>query len=143
MAMIENYEMPDDLYYHQDHAWARVEDNGNVRVGMNDMFQETAGDIVYVDLPFEGDEVSQGETCGKIQSSKWIGKLIAPVSGEVIEVNEELESDSTVINSDPYGKGWIMLIEPSDLDEDLAGLMQGEAVEDWLKEEVAKAEAEK
>ncbi|MBU1614622.1 glycine cleavage system protein H, partial [bacterium] len=115
----------------------------NVRVGMNDMFQETAGDIVYVDLPFEGDEVGQGETCGKIQSSKWIGKLIAPVAGEVIEVNEELESDSTVINSDPYDEGWIMLIRPSNLDEDLLGLMQGEAVEDWLKEEIAKAEAEK
>ena len=143
MATIEGYEMPDDLYYHQEHAWARVEDDGNVRVGMNDMFQETAGDIVYVDLPFEGDEVGQGETCGKIQSSKWIGKLIAPVAGEVIEVNEELESDSTVINSDPYDEGWIMLIRPSNLDEDLLGLMQGEAVEDWLKEEIAKAEAEK
>ncbi|MBU0568075.1 glycine cleavage system protein GcvH [bacterium] len=143
MATIEGYEMPDDLYYHQEHAWARVEDDDNVRVGMNDMFQETAGDIVYVDLPFEGDEVGQGETCGKIQSSKWIGKLIAPVAGEVIEVNEELESDSTVINSDPYDEGWIMLIRPSNLDEDLLGLMQGEAVEDWLKEEIAKAEAEK
>ncbi|MBU1488029.1 glycine cleavage system protein GcvH [bacterium] len=139
MATIEGYEMPDELYYHQDHAWARVEDDGNVRVGMNDMFQETAGDIVYVDLPFEGDEVAQGETCGKIQSSKWIGKLIAPVAGEVVEVNEELESDSTIINTDPYGEGWIMLIEPSNLDEDLLGLMQGEAVEDWLKEEIAKA----
>ena len=74
MAVVEGYNMPDELYYHDEHAWAKVEDDGNIRVGMNDMFQGTSGDIVYVDLPFDGDEVEQGETCGKVQSSKWIGK---------------------------------------------------------------------
>jgi glycine cleavage system H protein len=107
---------------------------------MNDMCQKTAGDIVYVDLPMEDDEVSQGETCGKIQSSKWIGKLISPVSGEIVAVNEELDSDSSLVNKDPYGEGWIMLVKPSKLDEELGSLMKGDAVEPWLKGEIEKAE---
>ena len=111
MAIIEEYDMPDELYYHDEHAWAKVEDDGNVRVGMNDMFQSSSGDIVYVDLPFDGDEVEQGETCGKVQSSKWIGKLVSPVNGEIVEVNDELDGDSTLINSDPYGDGWIIKIK--------------------------------
>ena len=140
MAMVGDYNLPDELYYHEEHAWAKVEDDGNVRVGMNDMFQSTSGDIVYVDLPFEGDEVEQGEVCGKIQSAKWIGKLCAPVGGEISEVNEELDGDSTLINKDPYGEGWILLIEPNNLEEDLGNLMQGQAVVDWITAEVEKAE---
>jgi len=139
MAEIGGYNMPDELYYHGEHAWVKVED-GKARVGMNDMFQGTSGDIVYVDLPFEGDEVEAGEVCGKIQSAKWIGKLVAPISGEIVEVNEELENDSTLINKDPYGEGWIVLIEPGNLDADLGNLMQGDTVREWLEAELKKAE---
>lgn len=140
MAMIEGYNMPDDLYYHSEHAWAKVENDGNVRVGMNDYFQKAAGDITYVDLPMEGDELEQGETCGKVQSAKWIGKLMAPVGGEVVKINETLESDSTLVNKDPYGEGWIMVIKPSNLDAELANLFQGEKMVEWLKGEIRKAE---
>jgi glycine cleavage system H protein len=139
MAEIGGYNMPDELYYHTEHAWVKVED-GKARIGMNDMFQGTSGDIVYVDLPFEGDSVEAGEVCGKIQSAKWIGKLVAPISGEIVEVNEELENDSTLINKDPYGEGWIMVVEPSGLDADLGNLMQGNAVREWLEAEIKKAE---
>jgi glycine cleavage system H protein len=143
MADVLGYDMPDELYYHKDHAWARVEEDGSVTVGMNAMFSKNAGDIVSIDLPFEGDDVEQGETCGKLQSAKWIGKLISPVSGEITEVNEELESDSSLINKDPYGSGWIMKINPSNLDEELSSLMQGEALEEWLRGEIERAEREK
>jgi glycine cleavage system H protein len=108
---------------------------------MNDFFQKAAGEVVYVDLPFEDDDVSQGETCGKVQSSKWIGKLVAPVSGTIVEVNEELEGDSTLINKDPYGNGWIMVVEPEDWDGEKANLIQGEGpISEWLKGEIKKAE---
>lgn len=140
MGTIAGYHMPDALYYHDEHAWAKLEDDGKVRVGMNDFYQKGSGDIVYVDLPFEGDEVEQGDTCGKVQSSKWIGKLVAPVSGEIVEVNEALDSDSTLINSDPYGEGWILLVEPSNLEEDLESLHHGDDVELWIKDEIQKAE---
>lgn len=139
MAEIGGYNMPDELYYHPEHAWVKVED-GKARVGMNDMFQGSSGDIVYVDLPFEGDSVEAGEVCGKIQSAKWIGKLVAPVSGEIVQVNEELENDSTLVNKDPYGEGWIVVIEPGNLEGDLANLMQGDAVKEWLEAEVKRAE---
>jgi len=138
---IKDYEMPDELYYHGEHAWAKLEDDGRVRVGMNDFFQAAAGEIVYVDLPFEDDDVSQGETCGKVQSSKWVGKLVAPISGTIVEVNEELEGDSTLINKDPYGAGWIMVVEPEDWDGEKGDLLFGEAtVTEWLDGEIKKAE---
>jgi glycine cleavage system H protein len=137
---IKDYDLPDELYYHRDHAWAKLEEDGRVRVGMNDFFQKAAGDVVYVDLPFEDDDVTQGETCGKVQSSKWVGKLVAPASGTIVEVNEDLEGDSTLINKDPYGAGWIMVVEPSDWEGEKAVLMQGDAIKDWMDAEMKKAE---
>ena len=140
MADIEGYNMPDDLYYHEDDTWTKVEDD-KVRIGMSDFFQQAAGDIVYVDLPFEGDEVQQGETFGKAQSSKWIGKLVSPVSGTIEEVNYELDSDSTLINKDPYGEGWVMIVTPSDLEGETESLVHGiEAVTDLIKRHIEKAE---
>lgn len=142
MAEIKGYNMPDELYYNEDHSWARVEDK-RVTVGMTDFFQREAGDIVFVDFPEEEEEVSQGEVCGKIQSRKWIGRLVAPVSGEIVEVNEDLEDDTSLINTDPYGKGWILVIEANDLDSELEGLMHGDAVKDFIEREIKKAEEEK
>jgi glycine cleavage system H protein len=142
MAEIKGYNMPDELYYHEDHSWARVEGT-KVTVGMTDFFQKEAGDIVFVDLPEEEEEVERGEVCGKIQSRKWIGKLVAPVSGEIAEINEELEDDTSLINSDPYGKGWILVIEATSLEEDLGSLMQGDALVSFLEEEIKRAEEEK
>ena len=142
MATIKGYNMPDELYYHKDHSWARL-DGTKVTVGMNDFFQKEAGDVVFVDLPDTEEEVSQGEVCGKIQSRKWIGKLVAPVSGEILETNEAIEEDTSLINSDPYGKGWILVIEASNLDEELGNLMQGGALASFLEAEVKRAEEER
>ncbi|MBW1733885.1 MAG: glycine cleavage system protein GcvH [Deltaproteobacteria bacterium] len=145
MAEIRGYNMPDELYYHEEHSWARV-DGTKVTVGMSDLFQKEAGDIVFVDLPEEEDEVSQGEVCGKIQSRKWIGKLVAPVSGEIAEINEDMEEDTSLINSDPYGEGWILVIEAEDegeLQSELKNLLHGDAVKDFVDREIAKAEEEK
>jgi glycine cleavage system H protein len=142
MADIQGYDMPDELYYHKDHSWARIEGT-RVTVGMNDFFQEEAWDIVFVDLPEEEDEVSQGEVCGKIQSRKWIGNLVAPVSGEITEINEELEDDTSLINSDPYGEGWILVIEADNLDSDLKNLIHGDEVADFIEREIKVAEEEK
>ncbi|MBW1951277.1 MAG: glycine cleavage system protein H, partial [Deltaproteobacteria bacterium] len=110
---------------------------------MSDFFQKEAGDIVFIDLPEEEDEVEQGEVCGKIQSRKWIGKIVAPVSGEIVEVNEELEEDTSLINTDPYGEGWILVIDASDLEEELENLIHGEAVVDFIEAEIKRAEEEK
>ncbi len=140
MAEIEGYNMPDDLYYHEEGTWTKVEGD-TVKIGMTDFFQQAAGDIVYVDLPFEGDDVVEGEAFGKVQSSKWIGKLIAPLAGTIEEVNYELDSDSTIINKDPYDEGWVAVITPADLDAAIEGLVHGgEAVAEFVKRQTEKAE---
>ncbi len=142
MADIKGYNMPEDLYFHKEHSWARV--NGNkVTVGMSDFFQKEAGDVVFIDLPDEGDEVSQGEVCGKIQSRKWIGNLFAPVSGEITTINEDLEEDASLINQDPYGKGWILEMEASDLDSELLNLVHGDALAAFIEGEIKRVEEEK
>jgi len=143
MAVIKGYDMPDELYYTKDDSWVRVEGT-KVTIGMTDFFQQEAGDIVFVDLPEEEDEVEEGEICGKIQSRKWIANLVAPVSGEILEINEDLEDDPELINSDPYGKGWILVIEAGDdLEAELEKLIHGDAVPGFLEEQIKKAEEER
>lgn len=139
MAHIEGYDFPGEYHYHREHSWVKVESPERVLIGMNDFFQKAAGDIVAVDLPFEGDAVEPGETCGKIQSGKWIGKLVSPLGGEIIEVNAAIEDDPTLINKEPYGGGWIAAIKPANLDDDLAALLSREDdLKAWLAEELEK-----
>lgn len=144
MATIEDFEFPDELYYHEKHAWVRVEDDGTVTIGLNDLAQKEAGEIMYVDLPFEDDEIEAGETCVKIQTAKWVGPVAAPLSGTVTEVSEGAQDEPELINNSCYEEGWLIKVQPSDLEGDLANLMKGEdALKDWVKAEVERAEAEK
>lgn len=143
MVKIGEYDFPDELYYHKEHAWVRVESDGKVTVGMNDFYQKSAGDTTYVDLPFEGDDIEQGETVGKIQSAKWVGKFVSPISGEIEEVNEDLEDDCMMINKSPYADGWIMKVQPSSLDDDLKNLYYKKDVEPWIQKEIEDAEKKK
>ncbi|MBA3044620.1 MAG: glycine cleavage system protein GcvH [Candidatus Thermoplasmatota archaeon] len=143
MSDIEGFNMPDDLYYHKEHAWVKILDDGTVKVGMSDFYQKNSGDTTYIDLPFEGDDVEQGETCGKIQSAKWVGKFVSPLTGKILSVNEDLEDDSTLINKEPYENGWIMTMKPSDLDGELANLFHGGAVSDFVKKEIADIDKKK
>ena len=87
--------------------------------------------------------MEQGETCGKIQSAKWVGKFVLLVSGEIIAVNEELEDDCTLINKSLYDKRWVMKVKPSNLDEDLKNLITGDKIEPWIKKEIEDAEKKK
>jgi glycine cleavage system H protein len=138
---VKDYNFPDELYYDNNHFWARVE--GDVVVmGTTDLTQKMAGEITFVDVPEEDDEVTQGKPFGSIESGKWVGRVYAPVSGEIAEGNEDLEDEPEAINEDCYGKGWICKITPSNLDADLKNLMQGDAYKEWVEKEIAKNEAE-
>jgi glycine cleavage system H protein len=140
MMEIQGYNVPEDLYYHVENTWVKLEDDGTVRIGMDDFYQKQAGDTTYVDLPFEGDSVTQGETCGKIQSSKWVGKFVSPISGEIVEVNSELENDCRLINKDPFGEGWIMKVKPSNMDEELKSLAHTpDELEKFINDHIKKA----
>jgi len=105
--------VPDDLRYTADHEWARLED-GKVRIGITDYAQDALGDVVFVQLPEPGTKVEAGAAFGEVESTKSVSDIYAPVSGMVVEVNTELVDAPQRLNEDPYGEGWICLIEPSD-----------------------------
>ncbi|WP_034635442.1 glycine cleavage system protein GcvH [Desulfofundulus thermocisternus] len=123
---------PADLKYSKDHEWIRVEGNRGT-VGVTHYAQETLGDVVYVDLPQAGDKVKAGESFGTVESVKSVSDLYAPVSGEVVEVNREVMDHPDLINKDPYGSGWLIVIEMSDPGE-LDNLMDARAYEEMVKE---------
>ncbi len=135
--IIEGYEFPEGYYYDRNHFWARVEGD-LVAMGMNDYAQRMAGIIVYVGLPPEGKKLTQGKSFTKIESGKWLGKVFAVVSGELVSVNEDLERKAKLINEDPYGKGWMFNIKPDNMNE-LKNLMTDPAmIQEWLKEEISQ-----
>jgi glycine cleavage system H protein len=105
--------VPDDRRYTQDHEWARLED-GKVRVGITDYAQDALGDVVFVQLPERGAKVEAGATFSEVESTKSVSDIYAPVAGTVLEVNSDLVDAPQRINEDPYGEGWICVIEPSE-----------------------------
>ncbi len=134
---IQGYELPEDLKYDKEHFWVRIED-GILTLGMDDFGQKLAGDIVYVQLPPEGKKLKKGKKIAKIESGKWLGKVISPVDGELVEINEDLELNPELINQDCYGEGWLYKIKPDNPD-DLEGLLSGpEALTEWINAEVDK-----
>ena len=110
---MHGYKMPEELYYEENHFW--VKEEGDLLImGMDDFAQVMAGEIVYVQLPDDGKEIKKGKKFAKIESGKWLGKVFAPVNGEIAGVNEELETNPGLINDDCYGKGWMYKIRPTD-----------------------------
>lgn len=104
---------PDDLRYTKEHEWARVEGQRLI-VGITDYAQDALGDVVYIDLPANGTRVEKGQPFGEVESTKSVSDLYAPVSGTIVERNETLESQPELVNSDPYGQGWMVVIEIDD-----------------------------
>ena len=138
---IGEYDYPDGLFYHKEHCWARV-DNNIVTVGITDFTQKLAGTIKRIVTLEEEDEVSQDKPFGTLSSGKWTGKLYAPISGEIEEVNEDIEDDPKICNNDPYGEGWIIKISPSNLERDLSNLMKlGPEFETWVEKEIEEKKA--
>ncbi|WP_411964230.1 glycine cleavage system protein GcvH [Haloferax sp. YSMS24] len=110
------FEIPDDRKYLESHEWTTT-DGDTVRVGISDFAQDELGDVVFVELPAEGDELSAGDEFGVVESIKAVSDLYAPVSGTVVAVNEDLFDAPELVNDDPYGDGWMLELEPSDTDE--------------------------
>lgn len=119
--------VPAELSYTSEHEWvSALTAEGTVRVGITDHAQDALGDVVYVDLPSVGDSVSAEDSFGEIESTKSVSDLFAPIAGEIVAANEALEDDPALVNSDPYGEGWIIEIRPENAD-DLANLLDAEA----------------
>lgn len=118
---------PDDLVYTKEHEWVRVE-RDRVVVGITDYAQEQLGDVVYVELPEVGSQLTQFEMCGTIESVKTVADLYAPISGEVVKINAALDHTPELVNNEPYTGGWIVEIQIRDKDE-LKNLLSSEAYE--------------
>ena len=126
-------EFPEDLKYSKEHEWVLVE--GNVAtVGITDYAQDQLGDIVFVELPGLGDKVSKEDAFGVVESVKAVSDVYAPVSGKVLEVNDDLPENPEMLNEDPYGDGWLIKIEMNDIEE-LQDLMTATEYEEYVAEE--------
>ena len=109
-------EYPQDLRYTAEHEWVRVGSDGVARVGITAFAQDALGDVVYVSLPAVGDSMVAGDSCGEVESTKSVSDIYAPVSGEVVAVNATLDSAPELVNTDPYGEGWMYEVKLTDAD---------------------------
>lgn len=125
--------IPKDLRYTKEHEWIKVEGE-HVKIGITDFAQSELGDVVFVELPEEGDEIEINNPFGSVESVKTVSELYAPISGTVIEVNEELEASPEYVNEDPYEKAWMVVLKPND-ESQIDQLMSAEEYEESLQED--------
>ncbi len=137
MAQISGYNLPDDLYYTEDHAWVKVEPDNRLRIGWDDFAQKMAGELSFVKVPKAGKGIQKGKVLFSLQSGKWAGKVLSPVEGTIAEANEDLVFEPTKVNQDCYGAGWVAVIEPSQWSDDVKALIPpGEKAVEWIKREI-------
>lgn len=127
-------DVPGDLHYAKSHEWVRIEDESTATIGITDHAQALLGDLVFVELPEAGESVSAGDEFGVVESVKTASDVYAPLSGEIIESNEELADSPESVNSDPYGDGWLIKIKYSDKSE-LGELLSANEYEAFCEEE--------
>ena len=133
MVKVQGYEVAEGLYYSKDWMWVKVE-NGRVRVGITDYAQKQLNEVVFAELPSAGDEAIKGEPFGTVESVKSVSDLVAPVSGKIVEVNGKVGSNPETLNEDPYNEGWILVMSPTNLTDDLKTLMNYEQSVEWHKQ---------
>ena len=138
MVKVDDYEVKEGLYYSKEWAWVKLED-GKARIGITDYAQKQLREVVFTELPEVGDEIVKDEPFGTVESVKSVSDLVAPLSGKIEEVNEEVVDNSQLINEDPYGEGWLIVISPSNLNEELETLMSFEESVEWHKEIVKES----
>jgi glycine cleavage system H protein len=129
---VGEYEVPEELYYTEDFGWAKVEGD-RVRVGITDHAQKLLKEIVRAELPTLGARVKQNDICGVVESVIALAYLVAPISGTIEQVNSRLQSEPEILNEDPYAKGWLLMIRPSNLQAELSNLMSFRKAVEWHK----------
>jgi glycine cleavage system H protein len=132
MVKADGHEVPEGLYYTKDFEWVKVEGD-KARVGITDYAQKQLREIVYAELPSSGTTTKQNEPYGTVESVKAVSDLVAPISGTIEEVNAEVQSKPELLNEDPYGKGWLLIIKPANLQAELANIMNFNQAVEWHK----------
>lgn len=132
MVKVEGNEVPDGLYFTKEFEWLKIEGD-KVRVGITDYAQKQLREIVYAELPTPGSKIKQNEPYGTVESVKAVSDLVAPITGTIEEVNTEVQSKPELLNEDPYIKGWLLLVKPSNLDQELMNIMDFSKAVEWHK----------
>ena len=134
MVKVGEYEVPEGLFYSNDFTWIKIEGE-KVRMGITDYAQKQLREIVYAELPEVGTELNQDDPYGTLESVKAVSDLIAAIGGTIEEVNDEIQSNPELLNEDPFGKGWLVVLKPSNLDAELVNLMDFNKAVDWHKKQ--------
>ena len=128
MAKVRGCNIPEDRFYWvEKHAWATLEADGTIKIGITDVAQNLAKGIVSATPKEVGRSVKKGKSAGTLESGKWVGPVTSPVTGEIVEVNEAMTGNPSLINSDPYGEGWFVKVKPENWDGESVELLTGEA----------------
>jgi len=132
LVKVNEYEVPEGLHYSEDYMWVRVE-NGKARIGITDYAQKQLREIVFVELPSAGDTLTKTEPFGTVESVKAVSDLVAPLGGTIEQINEEVSDKPELLNEDPYNKGWLLVMSPTNLDAELKQLMDFNKAVEWHK----------
>jgi len=132
---VAGYQLPEDLHYHRGHTWARLQDNGDVTIGLDDFSRRLVGSTDKVKLPQVGAWQRQGERGFEVLADGRQANLLAPLEGEVVAVNREVKKDPALLRSDPYGAGWLYKIRPSNIAANLRNLMSGSLAQRWIEDD--------
>jgi glycine cleavage system H protein len=132
VVKVDEYEVPEGLHYTKEFGWVKVEGD-KARVGITDYAQKQLREIVYAELPSPGTSTKQNDPYGTVESVKAVSDLIAPITGTIEEVNEEVQSKPELLNEDPYTKGWLLVVKPTDLQTELSNIMDFDKAVEWHK----------
>lgn len=132
MVKVDGNEVPEGLYYTKEFEWLKIEGD-KIRVGITDYAQKQLREIVYAEIPSPGTTTKQNEPYGTVESVKAVSDLIAPISGTIEEINAEVQSKPELLNEDPYSRGWLLIVKPSDLKSELGNLMNFDQAVEWHK----------
>ena len=137
MAQVEKFYLPDELHYDsEEHLWVKVE-NGVARVGMDQLGQESAGTIVHISIPASNKQFHKKDGFGFLAAGKFVGPMKIPINGRIVTINYKVLAKPELINQDPYGEGWLIIVRPEHLEEDLLSLLHGdEVVTGWLRTKI-------
>lgn len=140
MVVIEGCNFPEEgfLYDIEDQMWVRFDDDGNITSGLSDIGQHIAGNLLYIKPKKLGSGLKKGKRVAIIESGKYVGPINAPLSGELIEVNQSVIEDASLVNRDPYGEGWVIRIKPDKLEKERSSLLAGRAAIDALRQKMSR-----
>lgn len=134
---VDEYGVPDGLYYSKEHEWMKIEGD-KCRIGLTDYAQKSLHEVVFVDLPKIGTNVSQAQSVGTVESVKAVADVFSPVSGEIVEANQNLPDKPELVNQSPYGDGWVAVIKPLNLDAEIKNLLDSKGYCEFLKSIIEK-----